>query len=65
MKFRLNVTMLEDRWNPSDLLGTEGAPPTYDPSAPPAQQQPADPGTPAPSGGPTPILPPTPGYPGG
>lgn len=61
MKFRLNVTTLENRWNPSDMLGTEAPPPPpnpYDPGAPPAQQQPIDP-APADPGAPTP------GYPGG
>ncbi|MFO0802050.1 MAG: hypothetical protein U0791_02855 [Gemmataceae bacterium] len=61
MKFRLNVQRLEDRWNPSDLLGMEPPPPPpdpLDPNAPPAQQQPIDP-APADPGAPTP------GYPGG
>lgn len=66
MKFRPTVTMLEDRTNPTDLLGTgEPVPPPYpiDPTLPPAQQQPIDPAPP--SSGPTPIIPPAPPFPGG
>ena len=67
MKFRLNVTMLEDRTNPTDLLGGIEVPPPYpiDPTAPPAQTAPIDPLPPAPPGEPTPIIPPAPPFPGG
>jgi hypothetical protein len=49
VKFRLSVTMLEDRSNPStmDGLSDPTAPPSqpYDPGAPPPAQQPVAPTT--------------------
>ena len=60
MKFRLSVTMLEDRANPSTLDGTD---PTYDPGSTPAQTQPIDPAPTSDPTAPSPTSDPTP-YPG-
>jgi len=63
MKFRLSVTVLEDRANPSGLDGAMAPPSPYDPGSTPAQTQPIPPAPPATPGSPTPTIPPT-GYPG-